>query len=112
MTFGAILTGFTGTMLGVLLGLRSDLMTVIRATDGAMDQLDQYIKMALFADLLLGSIGMLGLAIGGAWPEGMDSMPHWLGNAAWLFAAVFCVLCYGRLSTLIMDMFLHRLSKV
>ena len=91
-------------MLGVLLGLSSDLMTEIRES-GRISEIKRYAKEALTADLVLVCAGLVALGLQESLPDAVHGDAWRVPlNSLWVFLSAYALLCYWRLSTIVLGM--------
>ncbi|MCY4594885.1 MAG: hypothetical protein OXC19_08820 [Bryobacterales bacterium] len=96
VTLGAIVAGFVGTCLSVLIVLKTPLMENIRETE-YLDTLANYIGWTLFSGLLLAFVGLAGLLL--------EDCNRSLPPPVWCASVVFCTGCLWRISGLALKIF-------
>lgn len=94
VTFGAIVSGFVGTSLSILIALNSPVMQKIRKTK-VLVALERYLRRALTSGIVLSCTSLLGM-----WTAKQTWYP-----IIWLSVLVFCLMCLIRLARVILDLF-------
>lgn len=95
VTFGAIVSGFVGTSLSILIALNSPVMKKVRKTS-VLASLERYLSRALMSGIVLSCTSLLGM-----WTAEETWYP-----VLWLFVLVFCLMCLVRLARVILGLFL------
>ena len=95
VTFGAIVSGFVGTSLSILIALNSPVMREVRKTK-FIGTLERYLSRALMSGIVLSCTSLVGM-----WTAHEAWYP-----AVWSFVLVFCLLCLVRLARIILGLFL------
>lgn len=103
VTFGAIVTGFSGTCLAVLIGLESDLMRKIRKTK-ILIILSEYMSLAMCSGLLFSFLGILGLLLLDNKDVNCSSVKNII-ITLWGGGLAFCLACLFRFGHIMLQIF-------
>ena len=104
VAFGAIVAGFTGTCLSILIALDTGVMRAIRRNTVVFSILAKYLGHTVFSGVFLSAIGITALLTSA--PNEITTMEQWV-FACWCAIIAYCFSCFCRLEIIMLRVFSH-----
>ena len=109
VTFGAIVAGFTGTCLSILIALDTGVMRTIRRNKIVFSILAKYLGHTVFSGVFASVVGIAGLLVPTP-DETTANQPTAIAQwifPCWCAAVAYCFSCFCRLAIIMLRVFSH-----